>query len=86
MFSLRCEGPDWAESVTGRAAEFLLLMQRTVPASGIAMCQNVVALAATRESASGYKPTWAGQVEAQPSLHVLHALIGTGSCLAYGGF
>ncbi len=28
-----------------------------------------------RESASGYKPPWAEQVETQPSPHDLHALI-----------
>ncbi len=71
---------------TFATAEFLLLMQWTAPATGIAMCQYVVALAATRESAYGYKPTWAGLVKTEPSPHDLHALIGNESCLAYGGF
>ncbi len=50
-------------------------MQWTAPAAGIAMCQNVVALAATRESAYGYKPPWTGSVEALSGLSELHALI-----------
>ncbi len=37
------------------------------------------------KSAPGYQPPWAGIVKAMPSPLELHALIGNGSCLAYGG-
>ena len=44
-----------------------------------------VSVEGCEESAYGYEPTWAGQVEAQPSPHEIHALIGNESCPAYGG-
>ncbi len=46
-----------------------------VPATGIALCQSAVAIADRRESAYGYKPTWAGFIDAQPSPLEPHALI-----------
>ena len=56
---LRSRWPQWPDRdkvtqfSTFATAEFLLLMQWTAPATGIAMCQYFVALAATRESAVG---------------------------------
>ena len=52
-----------------------LLMLWMARATGIAMCQIAVAVEGRRESAYGYKPTWAGLVEAQPNPPYLHALI-----------
>ncbi len=52
-----------------------LLILWMARATGIAMCQIAVAVAERGESAHGYKPPWAGQVEAQPSPLDLHALI-----------
>ncbi len=67
-------------------AECRLLLRWTAPTAGIEMRQIAVAVEGRHESAYGYEPTWAGQVESQPSPHELHALIGSGSCLAHGGF
>ncbi len=64
----------------------LLLMLWTAPTTGIAICPISTALEERRESAYGYKPTWAGLVKDQPSPPDLHALICNGFCLAYGGF
>ncbi len=55
--------------------ECRLLMQWTAPTAGIAMCHIAVAVEGRRESAYGYKPIWAGQVDTQPSPNELHALI-----------
>ncbi len=38
-----------------------------------------------RMTASGYELPWTAIVIAEPSPLELHALIGNGSCLAYGG-
>ena len=51
------------------------LMRRASPTDGNVMCEFVFAIAKLRESAFGYEPTWAGQVETQPSPLQLHALI-----------
>ncbi len=62
-----------------------VLMLWTAPTTGIAMCPIAVTVAERRESAYGYELPWAGIVNTKPSQHDLHALIGNGSCLAYGG-